>query len=118
VGQSDVLAYFSIAPTQVLASELTHALAGGYSIVPAYLLARLALDQGLQGQGLGGELLIDALSRIVDASASGGGRLIVVDAIDEGAIAFYQHHDFIAIGDSRRLYIKIVTAERIISPSK
>lgn len=42
------------------------------------------------GTGLGSELLVDALERIVDAAQVGGGRLIVVDAIDDEARAFYR----------------------------
>lgn len=106
----EVLAYFSIAPTQVLRSDVPSRLAGGYSTIPAYLLARLAVTQRLQGQGLGGELLHDALTRIVRASDSGGGRLIVVDAIDESAVSFYSRYDFHVINaEARRLGIKIST---------
>ena len=70
-GSPDVLAYFSIAPTQVVRAEVPAKLTGGYSVIPAYLLARLALDNTLHGQGLGGQLLLDALARIVDAATVG-----------------------------------------------
>lgn len=107
-----VLAYYSVAPTQVGISELpSRSFAGGYSVVPGYLLARLALDRSLQGQGLGAELLFDALTRITDAASRAGGRLIVVDAIDDDADRFYRHHDFQPIDGSRRLVMKIATAQ-------
>lgn len=106
-----VRAYYSIAPTQVAAEELpSRSLAGGYTVVPGYLLARLALDRALQGQGLGSELLIDALIRITDAASQAGGRLIVVDAIDDDAHGFYRHHDFQPVEGSRRLVMKVATA--------
>ena len=76
-GSVDVLAYYSIAPTQVTKDEVPKSLTGGYRTIPEYLLARLALDQSLHGAGLGAELLIDALGRIVEASTAGGGRLVV-----------------------------------------
>jgi GNAT superfamily N-acetyltransferase len=107
----DVLAYFSIAPTSVARPAVPRPLTGGYSVIPAYLLARLALDRTLHGQGLGSELLLDALTRIVEAARVGGGRLIVVDALDDQAHAFYRHHDFTPVKDSQRLYLKIATAE-------
>lgn len=107
----EVLAYYSIAPTQIARSEVTRSLAGGYTVIPGYLLARLALDEHLHGQGLGSELLVDALERIVEAARSGGGRLIVVDAIDDDAHAFYRRHDFVPITGSMRLYLKVATAE-------
>jgi GNAT superfamily N-acetyltransferase len=107
-----VVAYYSIAPTQVHRQSLPAVkLAGGYSVVPGYLLARLALDSGLHGQGLGSQLLIDALERIVVAAGSAGGRLIVVDAIDDAAQTFYRHHDFVAVPGIERLYLKVATAE-------
>lgn len=109
-----VLAYYSIAPTQVARAEVTRSLAGGYTIIPGYLLARLALDEHLHGQGLGSELLVDALERIVEAARTGGGRLIVVDAIDDEAHAFYRRHDFVPITGSMRLYLKVATAEAVL----
>jgi GNAT superfamily N-acetyltransferase len=109
-GSPDILAYYSIAPTQVTKVDVPRSLAGGYGTIPAYLLARLALDTGLHGQGLA-ELLVDALGRIVDAARTGGGRLVVVDAIDEAAQAFYRRHDFIPVEGTMRLYLKVATAK-------
>jgi predicted GNAT family N-acyltransferase len=114
-GSSPVLAYYSIAPTQVARHEVSRPLTGGYSLIPAYLLARLALDNTLQGQGLGAELLLDALARIIEAAKVGGGRLIVVDAIDDQAATFYRRHDFISVSDSHRLYLKVATAETVLA---
>jgi GNAT superfamily N-acetyltransferase len=111
VGSSEVLAYFSVAPTQMVRSEVPRSLTGGYTIIPGYLLARLALDVRLQGQGLGSELLIDAMERIVDAAQIGGGRLIVVDAIDDEAHAFYWRHDFVPVVSTMRLFLKVATAQ-------
>jgi predicted N-acetyltransferase YhbS len=42
-------------------------------VIPVYLLARLALDRSLHGQGLGAELLLDVLTRVVDAAGIGRG---------------------------------------------
>jgi GNAT superfamily N-acetyltransferase len=108
--EDSVVGYYSIAPTQVFRRDLTSGPAGGYTVVPAYLLARLALDLTVQGQGRGSDLLVDALTTIVNASAAGAGRLIVVDAIDDRAAAFYRKHDFTPIGDSSRLVMKVSTA--------
>lgn len=111
-----VVAYYSIAPTQILRHEVGGSFAAGYSVLPAYLLARLALDRSLHGQGLGAELLVDALETIVTAAGIGGGRLIVVDAIDESAAAFYRRHDFEPVkGNDRRLVMKVATARRALA---
>lgn len=115
---ASVWAYYSIAPTEIMRSEVTGSIAGGYSTIPAYLLARLAVSSRLRGHGYGGELLADALTRIVAAARLVGGRLIVVDAIDAGAANFYRHHHFIPVkGDPHRLVIKMATVEQYLADS-
>lgn len=111
-----VVAYHTLAPTQLARVDLPgRSLSAGYSTVPGYLIGRLALDQSLQGQGLGTQLLLDAIERIVDASDKVGGRLIAVDAIDHAALRFYEHHGFRAIEGTNRLVMKLATARRALS---
>ena len=113
---AEVVAFVSTAPTQVLRDSVMASQAGGVSVVPAYLIARLALDRSLHGQGLGGQLLLDALERILSAAEQVGGRLIVVDAIDEAAASFYSRYDLLPTGRAeaatypRRLVMKVATA--------
>ncbi len=107
----EVLAFHTIAPTRVRRGELpSRAMAAGYSTVPGYLLGRLALDRRLRGRRLGSQLLLDALELIVQAADRGGGRVIVVDAIDDDAVAFYEHHGFTRVGGTDQLVMKIATA--------
>jgi ribosomal protein S18 acetylase RimI-like enzyme len=77
------------------------------------LLARLALQEHLQGRGLGTQLLVDALTRAVAAVTAVGGRFIVVDAIDEPASEFYERHGFRRLpGLDQRLVMKATDAAR------
>jgi GNAT superfamily N-acetyltransferase len=93
--QNVVVGYFSLCPHEVRRDELPSKLShGAPHSIPAILLARLALDRRLHGQGLGASLLLDALGRATDAIEIAGGRLIVVDAINEPARRFYEHHGF------------------------
>lgn len=109
-----VVAFYAIAPTQFMRVDLpSRSLSGGYSTIPGYLIARLALNRTLHGRGLGTHLLLDALERIVSAASDAGGRLIAVDALDDAAHRFYRHHDFQPIQGSRRLVMKISTARRV-----
>ena len=111
-----VVAYHAIAPTRIARIDLpSRSLSGGYSEIPSYLIGRLALDQSLHGQGLGTQLLLDALERIVDASDRAGGRMIIVDAIDDAALNFYAHHGFHPVEQSNRLVMKLTTAAAILS---
>ncbi|MFW3112212.1 N-acetyltransferase GCN5 [Mycobacterium haemophilum DSM 44634] len=91
LGESKVCAYFAICPTEAVRKDdgVSGPMAGGYSRIPGYLIARLAIDAALHGQGYGEQLLLDALGKAVAASEIGGGRLIVVDAIDDAAQSCY-----------------------------
>jgi ribosomal protein S18 acetylase RimI-like enzyme len=71
------------------------------------LLARLALDRTLHGQGLGGALLAEALDRVVVATRTVAARFVVVDALDEGATGFYEHYGFRRIPETLRLVQKL-----------
>lgn len=62
--------------------------------VPAALLARLAVDETAQGQGLGAALLKDALLRCERAADIIGVRVVLVHALDEKARDFYRSFDF------------------------
>lgn len=79
--------------------------------IPVLLLARLALDRSEQGSGLGADLLQDALVRAVAGARHYGARAVVVDAIDDRAHAFYEHHGFVPL-DRRRLYRRVGDIER------
>lgn len=111
-----VWAYFSLAPTEVARAVLSRDRSSGYTTVPGYLLARLAVHVELQGRGYGGQVLVDALSRGASAAEAGGGRLVVVDALDDAAASFYRHYDFTpAKGNPRRLVSKMVSVRRLLA---
>ena len=81
--------------------------------VPAALIGRLAVDISCQGEGLGTELLVNALLRIVRASSEIGIYTVRVDAIDERAKQFYLKHEFIPFQDSPlSLFLPLKTIKR------
>ncbi|MDP9799392.1 GNAT superfamily N-acetyltransferase [Catenuloplanes nepalensis] len=103
-----VAAYYTIAAHLVVREDLPRSLGrGNPGQIPAVLLARLALDKTLHGQGLGGTLLADALQRIVVATDVVAARFVVVDTIDRDAHGFYLHHGFREIPGTMRLVQKI-----------
>lgn len=110
--EARVRAYFSLAPHVVRRADTPpKAGRGSPDVLPAILLARLALDRRFQGKGMGGVLLVDAMATAVEAARRAGGRLIVVDAIDERASAFYRRHNFQPFpNDPFRLAIKVSDA--------
>lgn len=62
--------------------------------VPVALIGRFAVDITFQGKGLGSILLADACQKVSQASSVLAVAGIIVDAIDEKAIAFYTHFGF------------------------
>ena len=62
--------------------------------VPVMILARLAVDRGHQGQGLGKALLKDALLRTAQAADIAGVRCLLVHAKDEAARQWYASWEF------------------------
>lgn len=112
-----VVAYYSVSPTAMVSAGLPRGATTGLDMIPGYLLGRLALDHTLQGQGLGERLLVHALERIVRAADEGGGRLVVVDAIDDAAARFYEHFGFHAVPGSMRLFMKVSTIRSALPPA-
>jgi GNAT superfamily N-acetyltransferase len=100
-GDERVVGYFSLAAHLVTREELPSRVGrGSPTSIPAVLLARLALEVGLHSQGLGGELLWDALTRARAAADIAAARLVVVDAINPTAASFYRHHGFRPVPDN------------------
>lgn len=111
-----VVGYFAITPHLLEREDAPRRFARGAARqIPAILLAKLALDSSVQGQGLGAELLIHALATIVAAARRAGGRVVLVDAIDDDARAFYEHYDFLALPDRLdRLMIRLSTVAKAL----
>ncbi|HKH51674.1 MAG TPA: GNAT family N-acetyltransferase [Mycobacterium sp.] len=102
-----VIGYFGLTMGSMLRAEAPVKLVRG---MPAYpvgmvLLARLAVDQSQQGRGVGAMLLAEALRKAIAAGEAAAARLIVVDAVDEDAAAFYQRYGFVRTPENPlRLY--------------
>ncbi|MBW4564157.1 MAG: GNAT family N-acetyltransferase [Mojavia pulchra JT2-VF2] len=81
--------------------------------IPAMLIGRLAVNNSVKGQGLGGELLADALYRAVRASQEIGIYAVRVDAIDLKAKEFYLKYEFISFQDNElSLFLPMATIIR------
>jgi GNAT superfamily N-acetyltransferase len=105
------LGYYTLSAMSVDMSALSEEMrrrSGKYPVVPAVLLGRLATDQGLRGGGYGAALLADAMQR---ASHTGiGVKLVVVDALNDAAAHFYEHHGFHRFADApMRLFLPVST---------
>jgi len=62
--------------------------------LPALLLGRLAVDQKLQGRGLGAALLKHFLLKSIEVAELTGVRVLLVHAKDQPVADFYLRHGF------------------------
>ncbi len=96
VTQADCVAgYYCLANGSADRAEMPRKIRQGLpNPVPVMLLGRLATDTRHSGCGLGAAMLRDAMLRTAQASLIAGVRALVVHAIDDAAVAFYQKYDF------------------------
>lgn len=86
-------------------TQLQGPLTSSYKI-PAYLIAKLAVDKRAQNQGVEKLLLGDALNRASVASEAGGLEIVVVDAINNEATSFYGKFGFTRLdSQSSRMFL-------------
>jgi len=82
--------------------------------IPVAHLGRLAVDQSMQGQGLGEDLLIDALARTMRAADEIGIHAVEVVAINNSARRFYLKYGFIPLADDEQhLYLPMSAVRKL-----
>ncbi len=91
-----VVGYFSMTAASVEPRDATErAVKGqGAQAIPAVLIGRFAVASSEQGQGLGSALLVEALRKAAAAADTIGVRIVLVDALSDGAKGFYVRHGF------------------------
>lgn len=87
-----------------------------YPFVSATLVGRLAISASRQGERLGGVLLADAVKRAYASAGTVGSSMLVVDAIDKRAAAFYKANGFARLPDSLRLVLPMRSIQRLLDP--
>ena len=101
-----VLGYYSLATGAVVASSATGRLRRNMpDPIPVVILARLAVAESVQGQGLGTDLVVDALKRVLTAANIVGVRGLVVHALHEGLGLFYSKLGFSVSPVDPQLYM-------------
>lgn len=96
-----IAGYYTLATASVLLTDLPKSIGKKlprYPSVPTVRMGRLAIDLQFRGIGLGGALLADALERASRSEIAA--FAMMVDAKDEQAVSFYQHHGFIPLPDA------------------
>jgi ribosomal protein S18 acetylase RimI-like enzyme len=84
-----------------------------YPTLPAVRIGRLAVDGQFQGRGLAAAMPMNAVHRTLrDAAAA---FTLLVDAKNDRAVAFYQHHGFLALeSQPRTLFLPLAPAQKAL----
>ena len=92
-----IIGYYTLSMTSIDLGELPKTIAKKlpkYPLIGVTLIGRLAVDNNYRGMGWGKLLLMDALYKSLQASKQVASFAVVVDAIDERAVKFYQRFNF------------------------
>lgn len=112
-----ILGFYSLAPASVAYGRAPAIVRRGLARheVPGFRLARIAVDLKQQGQGLGGQLLLAAGRRCLMAAAVVGGNVMVIDAKNERAAAWYASYGAMPLLDTERtLILPLATIESLL----
>jgi GNAT superfamily N-acetyltransferase len=97
-----ILGFYTLRPASVeyaRTPQIVRRGLGRYD-VPVFRLARLAVDRTVQGQSLGGQLLIAAGRRCLLAAAEVGGVALLIDAKNERAANWYAGYGALPLEDN------------------
>jgi GNAT superfamily N-acetyltransferase len=97
-----ILGFYSLSPASIDYARTPEIARRGLARyeVPAFRLARLAVDRERQGQGLGGQLLLAAGRRCLLVSAEVGGVALLIDAKNERVAAWYAGYGAVPMRDA------------------
>jgi ribosomal protein S18 acetylase RimI-like enzyme len=117
--RSNVLGYYTLSSYSIDTGELPPDLVRqlpSYPKLPAILIGRLARDQKYRGQGIGELLLVDALRRCFENTATVGAVAVVVEAENEKSLKVYLDYGFIQFPDHpSKLFILMSTVKETFS---
>ena len=104
-----VLAGFYTLSSQSIAREGLHGwmARNAPAQIPVILLGMFGVDKHYQGQGLGHDLLLDAVRRAQNVAAQIGAKALVVDPYDDAARSFYARYGFRPLPGTSHLYAKL-----------
>ncbi len=116
--QKTVVGYYTLSngsiPYNNVPENLRKKYPRSYDYIPVTLLGRLVLDKKVKGQGLGSQILIDALKRSLRVSEKDLGSVaVIVDPIDQEAENYYAHFGFIKLPSSGKMFLDMKTIKKL-----
>lgn len=114
----EIMGYYTLSSYAIKLAELERSFAKRlprYSLLPATLLGRLAVDTRHRGKRLGEFLLTSAFHTVFQHSLQIASLALVVDALDEEAVRFYRKYRFDFCQESPdKLYLPLKTIQEIL----
>ncbi len=91
-----IAGYYALAVGSITRSQATGTMRRNMpEPIPVMVLGRLAVDRSWQGKGLGADMLGDAVRRTHQAAQIAGIRGMVLEALSEDAVRFYERWGFV-----------------------
>ena len=115
-----ILGYYSLSPASIGYARTPKLVRRGLARhdVPAFRLARLAVDLKAQGQGVGGQLLLSAGKRCLLASAEVGGVAMLIDAKNARVAAWYASYGALPLLDTPLSLLPLTTVEAALKAAR
>jgi predicted N-acetyltransferase YhbS len=97
-----ILGFYSLSPASIAYERTPDVINKGLARyeVPVFRLGRLAVDISVQGQGMGGQLLLAAGRRCLRVAVEAGGVALLIDAKNEGVAGWYANYGAVPLQDA------------------
>ena len=97
-----ILGFYSLSPASIAYERTPDVVKRGLARyeVPVFRLGRLAVDSSVQGQGLGGQLLLAAGRRCLRVATEAGGVALLIDAKNERVAGWYASYGAVSLRDA------------------
>jgi len=97
-----ILGFYSLSPASIAYERTPEIVKRGLARyeVPVFRLGRLAVDKSVQGEGLGGQLLLAAGRRGLYVAAEAGGVALLIDANNQGVAKWYASYGAVPLLDA------------------
>lgn len=115
-GNKSVLGYYTLSSSSVAFANIPAPIQQKLPRypIPVALIGKLAVDQSMQGQGLGAFLLMDALHRIAGVAEQVAIYAVEVHALDKFARDFYLKYGFRSFTDDpHHLFLPMATVKKL-----
>jgi GNAT superfamily N-acetyltransferase len=116
-----IIGFYTLSPASVNYAQTPDIVRRGLARhdVPGFRLARLAVDSGWQGHGIGGQLLLAAGRRCLLAATEVGGVVLMIDAKNERVAGWYASYGAVPLLDAPlTLLLPLATVEAALRKAR